>query len=129
MTSSALTAGSLTVATASGGESEDNLQYYSMGKIGSCTVNGNGLIRGGSAGTCSILVSRGGGSVYMSTISRTHSVEVVKAITPNSKPVSRSALFVQFGMLCIAIFMTVRTALYLFNRVMIQRVTVKRDDK
>ena len=129
MTASALTAGSLTVATASGGESEDNLQYYSMGKIGSCTVNENGLIRGGSAGTCSILVSRGGGSVYMSSISRTHSVEVVRSITPISIPVNKRGLFIQFWMLCVAIFMTVRTARYLFNRVMIQRTFGKGDDK
>jgi hypothetical protein len=129
MTTSPLTAGSLTVASAIGGESEDELQYLSVGEIGSCSVNENGLIRGGNSGTCSVSVSRGGGSVYMSTISRTHSVEVVNSITPTSIPVSKRALFIQFGMLCIAIFMSIRAAQTLLRRVSGQHATVIRDDE
>jgi len=129
MTLSQLTAGSLTVVTAAGGESEDELNYFAIGQSGACSIDNNGLIRGGNSGTCSVAVSRGGGSVYMSTVSRTHSVEVVRSITPVSIPVSKRALVIQFGMLCFALFITIRTAQTLFNRISIQRATVDRDDK
>jgi hypothetical protein len=65
----------------------------------------------------------------MSTVSRTHSVEVVSSITPISIPVSKRALFIQFGMLCFAMFMTIRAAQILFNRISSQRATVVRDDE
>jgi hypothetical protein len=129
MTSSSLTAGSLTVATATGGESEDELQYSTLGKSGTCSINENGLIRGGSSGTCSVSVSRGGGSVYMSTTSRTHSIDVVSSITPMPIPVDRHGLLIQFGMLCFALFITIRTAQALRVRISSQRVIVMRDDQ
>jgi hypothetical protein len=129
MTSSPLTAGSLTVASASGGESEDELRYFAQDESGACSVNKNGLIRGVDTGTCSIAVSRGGGSVYMSTISRTHSVEVVSSITPMPIPVERRGLLIQFSMLCIALFMTIRTAQKLKIRIVSQRITVVRNDE
>jgi len=64
MTSSQLTAGSLTVVTAAGGESEDELHYFAIGQSGACSIDNNGLIRGGNSGTCSVAVSRGGGSSF-----------------------------------------------------------------
>ncbi len=129
ITSSSLTAGSLTVATATGGESEDELQYSTLGKSEACSINENGLIRGGSSGTCSVSVSRGGGSVYMSTTSRTHSIDVVSSITPMPIPVDRHGLLIQFGMLCFALFITIRTAQALRVRISSQRVIVMRDDQ
>ena len=103
-----IVSGSVSRAVPTGGTSEDPVRYQSMSDPSVCTVTDTGLIYGLSAGTCTVYVTRGGGSIYMDTTSRTIDAKVVGAITPLVPAVGHLALAVQLAVL-VAMFVLLAT--------------------
>ena len=77
-----LVSGSVSRAVAVGGTSEDPIRYQTISDSTVCNVSESGLIYGVSAGVCTVYATRGGGSIYLNTVSLTLNTKVVSAIVP-----------------------------------------------
>lgn len=91
--------GSVSRAVTEGGTSEDPILYQTMSDPSVCAVTETGLIYGLSAGTCTVVAKRGGGSIYMDTSSPIINAKVVGAIVPVVPKVGRLALAIQLAVL------------------------------
>lgn len=103
-----IVSGSVSRAITQGGMSEDPVRYKTMSDPGVCAVTDTGLIYGLSAGVCTVVATRGGGSIYMDASSSTVSTKVVGAIVPLVPPVGRLTLAIQLGALvamCVLLLM------------------------
>lgn len=94
-----IVSGSVSRAVAAGGTSEDPIRYKTLSDPGVCTVTDSGLIYGVSAGICTLVATRGGGSIYLDTSSSTFSTKVVSAIVPLVPPVEHLPLLLQLAAL------------------------------
>lgn len=94
-----IVSGQVSRAVATGGTSEDMIRFKTLSLPGICTVTDSGLIYGVSAGICTVVASRGGGSIYLDTSSSTFSTKVISAIVPLIPPVERLPLMLQLAAL------------------------------
>lgn len=94
-----IVSGSVSRAVTEGGTSEDPVRYQTMSDPSVCAVTETGLIYGLSAGTCTVVATRGGGSIYMDTSSPIINAKVVGAIVPVVPKVGRLALAIQLAVL------------------------------
>lgn len=94
-----IVSGSVSRAVAAGGTSEDPIRYKTLSDSSICSVTDSGLIYGLSAGVCTVIATRGGGSIYMDTSSASFSAKVVSAIVPLVPPVQNLPLLLQLTVL------------------------------
>lgn len=96
-----IVSGQVSRAVATGGTSEDMIRFKTLSLPEVCTVTDTGLIYGVSAGVCTVVATRGGGSIYLDTSSSSFSTKVVSAIVPLVPPVERLPLALQLVVLTI----------------------------
>ena len=96
-----IVSGQVSRAVATGGTSEDQIRFKTLSLPGICTVTDSGLIYGVSAGICTVVATRGGGSIYLDTSSSNFSTKVVSAILPLIPSVERLPLMLQLAALMI----------------------------
>lgn len=96
-----IVSGSVSRAMTKGGASEDPVQYKTLSDPSVCAVTDAGLIYGLGAGVCTVIATRGGGSIYLDTSSSIVTTKVVGAIAPLVPPVGRLTLAIQLGALVV----------------------------